>query len=213
MLKTLIADWRKNFDAENLPFGIVQLVNYGKPSPSSAESKVAPVREAQAAVAREIPGVGLAVTIDLGTGHVHPPDKRDVARRLALWARAEVYGEKNLVFQSPLYQSHSVEGSVVRVRFDTASALTVGKNSSAGLFQETPGAKLEGFEIAGADGQFFQADAQIDGNTVVVSASQVLKPMTVRYAWADNPVGCNLYNKDGLPASPFRIAISAVIMP
>ena len=202
LLKTLIADWRRHFNREDLPFGIVQLANFGEPW---RESNAALVREAQAAVASQVPGAGLAVAIDLGDVRIHPPDKRNVAKRLALWARAAVYGEKGLVFQSPLYKSHVVAGGKILVRFDTGgSPLMVGRKDSRDEIQEAPDGRLEAFEIAGTDGKFVRADARIEGDSVAVSAREAPRPVTVRYAWADNPEGCNLYNKAGLPASPFR---------
>ncbi len=201
LLETLIADWRGRF-GQSLPFGIVQLANYGK---SSTDTKAALVREGQAAVASEVRDTGLAVTIDLGEERIHPPDKREVANRLALWARAKIYGETNLVYQSPRYQSHSVETGKFRVRFDTGgSPLMVGKLDDAGRVKPAPKAKLQWFEIAGADGKFVPADAVMDGDSVVVASPEVPAPASVRYAWATNPRGCNLYNRAGLPASPFR---------
>ena len=200
LLKTLIADWRGRF-AQSLPFGIVQLANYGN---SPADTKAALVREAQAEVAAAVPDTGLAVAIDLGEVRIHPPDKRDVANRLALWARAKIYGETNLVYQSPRYQSHTIGVGKIRVRFDTGgSPLMVGKLVESGSVESTPKEKLEWFEIAGADGKFVPADALIDGDTVVVSSPEVSTPTAVRYAWATNPQGCNLYNQAGLPACPF----------
>lgn len=200
LLKTLIADWRGRF-AQSLPFGIVQLANYGN---SPADTKAALVREAQAAVAAEVPDTGLAVAIDLGEVRIHPPDKRDVANRLALWARAKIYGETNLVFQSPRYQSHAVEAGKIRVHFDSGgSPLMVGKLDNFGSVKPTPNEKLQWFEIAGDEGKFVPADALVDGDSVVVSSPEVSAPTAVRYAWATNPQGCNLYNQAGLPACPF----------
>jgi sialate O-acetylesterase len=115
------------------------------------------------------------------------------------------YGVKGLVCQSPLYKSLAVEGNKIRVRFDTGgSPLMTGKKSGLDPVQETPGVKPTWFEIAGADGKYVSADAVIDGDSVVVSAARVANPVAVRYAWANGPEGCNLYNKAGLPASPFR---------
>jgi len=200
LLKTLIADWRGRF-AQTLPFGIVQLANYGT---SPADTRAAIVRAAQAEVAAEAPDTGLTVAIDLGEERIHPPNKRDVANRLALWARATIYGETNLVHQSPRYQSHAVEGGTIRIRFNTGgSPLRVGTLDDSGGVNPAPGQKLQWFEIAGADGNFVPADAVIDGDSVVVSSPGVSAPTTVRYAWATNPQGCNLYNEAGLPACPF----------
>jgi sialate O-acetylesterase len=155
-LKPLIADWRGRF-GQPLPFGIVQLANYGK---SPADTKAAIVRAAPAQVAVEVTGTGLVVAIDLGEERIHPPNKRDVANRLALWARASVYGETNLVFQSPRYQSQSVQGEKIRINFATGEpALMVGKLDDSGSVNPAPGEKLQWFEIAGADGGFVPAEA------------------------------------------------------
>ena len=206
LLQALIADWRARFDQPNLPFGIVQLANYGKPGPGSP---VALIRQAQSAVASKIPGTGLAVAIDLGEVWVHPPDKREVARRLSLWARATVYGETNLVFQSPSFRSGSAHGPVVHVRFTTGgSPLITGKRNGEDIVETTPEARLAGFELAGPNGIFLPADARIDGDSVVVASPSIAHPAAVRYAWADNPEGCNLYNRAGLPASPFTVTLS-----
>jgi len=200
LLKTLIADWRGRF-AQNLPFGIVQLANYDNPW---GDTKAALVREAQAVVAAEVPNTGMAVAIDLGQACIHPPDKRDVANRLALWARATIYGETNLVYLSPHYQSHKVTGASIRVRLATGgAALMSAKLNADGETVPTPQEPLRGFQIAGADEKWVAADAVIDGDDVVVSSAGVSSPMSVRYAWATNPQGCNLYNTAGLPAAPF----------
>lgn len=204
LLKTLIADWRGRFDRANLPFGIVQLANYGGPA---HDSKPALLRAAQSAVAGEVPGTGLAVTIDLGNGSIHPPDKCAVGNRLALWARAQVYGETNLVFQSPVNKSCTAAGASIRIHFDTAGVpLMVGQKNDLDEVKPAPDEKLKWFEIAGADGKFIPADAVIDGDSVLVSAPGISAPTAVCYAWADNPQGCNLYNESGLPAVPFRTA-------
>lgn len=201
LLKALITDWRGRF-AQSLPFGIVQLANYGK-SPTDARASF--VREAQAAVAVKVPDTGLAVAIDLGEATIHPPNKRDVANRLSLWARARVYGEENVVCQSPRYKSHAMVDGKLRVRFDTGgSPLMVGKLDDSGAIKPAPKEKLRWFEIAGDDGKFVAADAVIDGDSVVISSPEVPAPTAGRYAWATNPHGCNLYSKAGLPASPFR---------
>ena len=155
-------------------------------------------------VAAEVPNTGMAVAIDLGQACIHPPDKRDVANRLALWARATIYGETNLVYLSPRYQSHKVAGASIRVRLATGgAALMSAKLNADGETVPTPQEPLRGFQIAGADEKWVAADAVIDGDDVVVSSADVSSPMSVRYAWATNPQGCNLYNTAGLPAAPF----------
>ena len=149
---------------------------------------------AQFLTARKIPHAALAVTIDIGEANdIHPRNKQDVGKRLALAARALVYGEK-IVYSGPIYDSMTVEGSRVRLRF---------KHVGGGLVAKGQG-KLAGFAVAGPDKKFVWADARIDGDNVLVSSGEVPQPVAVRYAWADNPEGCNLYNKEALPASPFR---------
>ena len=192
LLAALIADWRAGFGNPNLPFDMVQLANYGKPSTGQEESKVALVREAQAQVASTVPGVGMAVAIDLGTALIHPPDKRDVADRLARIALARTYGIVQAC-EGPVYDGMTIEGPAIRLRF---------RNGGESLV--ATGGELRGFEIAGADGKFAPANARIDGESVVVTNPAVPAPVAARYAWANNPQGCNLCNKAGLPASPFR---------
>ena len=135
----------------------------------------------------------MAVAIDIGdAGDIHPKNKQEVGRRLSLAARAIAYGE-TIPFQGPLFQRMRVEKNQVRLEFSG-----VGEGLVSG-----GGGSLEGFTIAGEDGQFVRAEARIEGGTVVVSSSRVDRPRAVRYGWSDNP-SCNLYNRAGLPASPFR---------
>ena len=137
----------------------------------------------------------MAVTIDVGEyNDIHPVDKKDVGDRLALTAEKIAYNEKHIVYSGPIYKSMKIEGSKVILTFtNTGSGLTA-KN----------GGKLKCFEICGKDDVFYPADAVIVNNTIVVSSDKVKAPVAVRYAWANNPEGVNLYNKEGLPASPFR---------
>ena len=124
-------------------------------------------------------------------GNLHPPRKEEVGDRLALWALGTTYGLK-LVHSGPLYESMRVEGKGIRVAF-----------SQVGTGLQMKGETLQGFTIAGADRKFHRAAARIEGESVVVSSPEVDAPIAVRYAWADSPE-CNLFNRDGLPASPFR---------
>jgi len=136
---------------------------------------------------------GQAVIIDIGeAGDIHPRNKHDVGARLALWALAQHYG-KDVVYSGPSYRSMRVQGDSIRLRF---------RHGGGGLIAKG-GGDLKGFAIAGADRKFVWANARIEGDTLVVSAPEVSEPVAVRYAWADNPI-CNLYNAEGLPASPFR---------
>jgi len=145
-------------------------------------------------MALALPNTGMAVAIDLGEAdNIHPPNKQEVGRRLALAARAIAYGQP-VVYSGPLYQSMAVEGHSIRLWF---------RHLGGGLVAQG-GGPLRGFAIAGADRKFVWAEARIEGETVVVHSDQVPQPVAVRYAWANNPEGCNLFNQAGLPASPFR---------
>ncbi len=191
LLPALIQGWRKAWGQGDFPFGIVQLANYMAVKPEPSESGWAELREAQMMTLRT-PNTGLAVAIDIGdANNIHPTNKQDVGKRLALWALAKVYGQ-NITFSGPIYKSMKVEGNTIRVKFHWVDGGLVAK-----------GGKLTGFAIAGADKKFVWAEAKIDGENVVVWSDKVAKPVAVRYAWAENPV-CNLYNKADLPASPFR---------
>lgn len=193
----LIEDWRKRWGQGDFPFLFVQLPNFGpaRPEPDSGGSAI--IRESQLMALHE-PHTAMAVSIDVGEANsIHPLNKQDVGHRLAVAARGTVYGEK-IVYSGPLYRAMKVEGSSIRISFD---------HVGSGL--DAKGGELKQFTIAGADMKFVWATAQIDGDTVVVHADGVPTPVAVRYAWASNPDGCNLWNRDGLPASPFRTDVSA----
>ena len=206
----MIADWRARWGLGDFPFYFVQLANNESPDRSHKDSSWPILREAQLQTLTKSTNTGMAVIIDIGSElTIHPRDKQDVGKRLALLGRAKTYGETNLVFQSPIYQTHTVEGGKIRVHFDTGgSPLIVGKKDGLNPVQPTPGAKLDWFEIAGADRKWAWADAVFDGeDSVLVSSPEVPAPTAARYAWAINPQGCNLYNQSGLPATPFRTDI------
>ena len=186
----LIKDWRQQWGQGDFPFLFVQLANFGDRSDAGGKSTWALVREAQAG-ALELPNTAMAVAIDAGAKDCFPKDKQPVGARLALAARAVAYGEK-AEYVGPTFD---------RMKLDGAKAIISYQHVGAGLVAK--GDKLTGFAIAGADKKFVWADAAIEGDKVVVTSAQVEKPVAVRYAWADNPE-CNLYNKEGLPASPFR---------
>lgn len=190
----LISDWRVNWKQAGLPFIFVQLPGFRAPAKSPAEGNWPWVREAQLKTS-SLRRTGMVVTIDIGeTGNIHPTNKEDVGLRLALVARHLVYGEK-IVYSGPVFKSMKVEGNKIRLRFnDMGGGLTVGRGDSS---------LLKGFGIAGDDQQFVWAKAVIEGSTIVVTSDEVSHPAAVRYNWADNPPG-NLYNREGLPASPFR---------
>lgn len=193
-LPALIRDWRGLWQQGELPFLYVQLPNFMDASYLPSESNWALMREA-ALKTLAVPNTGMAVTIELGEWNdIHPDNKKDVGERLALAARKLAYGEKDLVAYGPLYESATTEGNRIRVRF---------RHTGTGLIA-SDGEPLAQFAIAGADKKFVWANATIDGDAVVVWSEQVPEPKYVRYAWADNPFGANLYNKEKLPASPFR---------
>jgi sialate O-acetylesterase len=191
LFPAMIRNWRDDWGQGDFPFLFVQLANYMKRKPEPAESHWAALREAQT-LALSLPKTGMAVIIDIGEEKdIHPRNKQDVGRRLALAARHVAYGE-DLVYSGPMYDSMKVEGNKARISF---------KHAGGGL--EARGGKLAGFSIAGEDKVFAWAEARIEGDTVVVWSDKVEKPAAVRYGWADNPE-CTLYNKEGLPAGPFR---------
>ncbi|MDP4238421.1 MAG: sialate O-acetylesterase [Bacteroidota bacterium] len=187
----LIHDWRKQWNSA-FPFYFVQLANFLPQKTNPEPSAWAELREAQAN-AMHLDNTGMAVIIDLGEGgNIHPKNKQEVGRRLALLARNKTYGQ-NVVGSGPVYESYVVENGKIRIKFkNTGSGLTAKNNET-----------LKGFAIAGPDHTFYWADAMIDGNEIIVSSPKVEFPVAVRYAWADNPE-CNLINKANLPASPFR---------
>ena len=194
LLPALIADWRSDWKEGNLPFLYVQLPNYMEVQYSPSESQWAELREGQL-VALSVPNTAMAVTIDVGEWNdVHPLDKKDVGDRLALAAEQLAYGDSLVVASGPIYQSARVDGDKIILSFTAIGSGMMVKG----------GGELQQFAIAGADKKFVWAGARIDGDHVIVSSPDVPEPLYVRYAWADNPEGANLYNKEGLPASPFR---------
>ena len=190
LMRLLIADWRDKWGYD-FPFYITQLANYTKLQTQPTESTWAELREAQLMASRTVPNTGMAVTIDIGEAYdIHPRNKQEVGRRLALQALNKTYGMQ-VACSGPVYESYEVDGNVIRLKFSSASKLVA------------KGDKLEGFTIAGADHKFHWAEAKIVGNCIEVSCKDVPRPLAVRYAWANNPLG-NLFNAAGLPASPFR---------
>ncbi len=185
-LPLLVKDWRARW-GEELPFAWVQLPNFER----EGEGWML-VREAMRKTLI-LPRTGMAITIDIGEPKdIHPKNKQEVGRRLALWALGEVYGQKSIATSGPLPGKQEIRGSEIMVSF---------RHADRGL--KATGDKLMGFEIAGEDREWKPALARIDGNRVIVTHADIPKPLAVRYAWAANPV-CNLYNVQGLPASPFR---------
>ncbi|WP_082331886.1 sialate O-acetylesterase [Mangrovimonas xylaniphaga] len=189
----LISDWRAQWGQGDFPFLYVQLPNYMQQYNTEKESQWAQLREAQWK-ALSLPNTGMAVAIDAGEWNdIHPLNKEVIGKRLALQARSLAYGEQNLVASGPLFTSAIERNGALYVNF---------KNEGEGLVFH--GDALKGFEIAGADLCFVKANATIENHTVVVNNPNIADPQYVRYAWANNPVEANLYNKEGLPASPFR---------
>ncbi len=194
LLPALIADWRHQWKQEDVPFLYAQLPNYMDVNYSPEESSWALLREAQLN-ALKVSHTGMAVTIDLGEWNdIHPGNKKPVGERLALAAQHVAYGEKDMVYAGPVYQSQRIEGNKIIIQFS---------NTGSGMFS-IDGEPLRHFAIAGVDKKWVWANTRIENNTIVVWSDQVPSPHHVRYAWADNPEGVNLYNKEGLPASPFR---------
>jgi sialate O-acetylesterase len=158
------------------------------------ESDWAELREAQT-MALSLPNTGMAVIIDIGEGaDIHPKNKQDVGKRLALAARKVAYQE-NITHASPMYEAMQVEGNKITITL---------KNLGGGLVIKDRYGYLKGFAIAGEDKKFYWAKAHLEGNKIVVYSEKVGKPVAVRYAWANNPEDLNLFSKEGLPVCPFR---------
>ncbi|MGV3614395.1 MAG: sialate O-acetylesterase [Fimbriimonas sp.] len=191
LFPALIRDWRRAWNQGDFPFYFVQLANYTAPSAQPEDSTWAELRESQAAALR-LPNTGMAVAIDLGEANdIHPKGKLEVGRRLALQALAKTYGI-DVAPRGPFYRDMQIAGDTVRVRFENAKGL-----------KTFDGSPVEGFAIAGDDRKFYWAQAKIEGETVVLRAPEVPRPVAIRYAWANNPA-TNLYNSSSLPLEPFR---------
>ena len=203
--QALVNGWRQLFNPE-LAFYWVQLANFQQPtdSPEGGDGW-AKLREAQRK-ALNIKHTGMAVIIDIGEANdIHPRNKQDVGVRLAHWALHQTYGITGIVASGPLYKNHKIEGDAIRLAFDNVgSGLMVGIKEGLEPTKEVADGKLARFAIAGADKHWHWAEATIDGSNVVVKAAEVPHPVAVRYAYSMNPTGANLYNKEGIPASPFR---------
>jgi sialate O-acetylesterase len=198
LLPTLITDWRRHWDEGNLPFLYVQLPAHGPVKETPEESRWADLREAQR-MALALPATGMAVAADLGdAGDVPGQNREELSRRLILAAESIAYEKKNFISTGPLYHSMKVHGDRVHITFTEVNTGLIVKG----------GGEIKGFTVAGEDGRFVPAKAEISGKLVVVWSDQVAHPVAVRYAWADNPAGVNLYNRDilfkeGLPAPAF----------
>jgi sialate O-acetylesterase len=194
LFSAVITDWREKWNQGDFPFLYVQLANFMEVKTQPSESGWAELRDAQLKTLA-VPNTAMAVIIDLGEWNdIHPLNKEDVGKRLALATRKTAYGDEKVVYSGPIYQSMKIEGNKAILAFtNTGSGLTAKGDRD-----------LKCFAVAGADKKFVWAQAKIEGNKIVVWNDQLTNPVAVRYAWADNPEGANLYNREGLPASSFR---------
>lgn len=193
LMHALINGWRGIYNDPELPFIYAQLPNFGDVTYSPTESNWAELREAQLKALGD-PNTAMTVNIGLGEWNdIHPDNKKDVGERMALAAQKIAYGE-DLVYSGPLYTTSEVEGDKIIISFSHVGSGLITNDGEA----------LSSFEIAGEDKKFVWADAKIEGDKVIVWSDEIPNPKYVRYAWADNPDNPNLYNKEGLPASPFR---------
>jgi sialate O-acetylesterase len=185
LFATMIQDWRNRWGQGDFPFLFVQLANY------QTNGRWAVLRESQTETLR-LANTGMAVINDIGEAKdIHPKNKQDVGLRLALAARAMVYGQP-VEYSGPIYRAAAPEGAAMRVYFSHADGMTA-----------RGGGEIKGFEVAGADGKFAPAEVRVEGDTILLTSGSVTSPVSVRYAWADDP-GCNLVNQAGLPAGGFR---------
>ncbi|MGM0458357.1 MAG: sialate O-acetylesterase [Bacteroidota bacterium] len=195
LFPALIDDWRNHWEEGEFPFLYVQLANFMEPADQPEESNWAALRQAQLETLSQ-PNTGMAVTIDIGEWNdIHPLNKKDVGQRLARWARGMVYGEE-IVQSGPIVDDVKNEGNRLVLTFTHTGSGLVSENGD-----------LKEFAVADDDGEFKWARARIEGDTVVVWNDEIENPVHVRYAWADNPEDANLYNEEGLPASPFEVSL------
>jgi sialate O-acetylesterase len=203
LFAALIGDWRRHWAEGAMPFLYVQLEGHGPVGAQSQEDHWAELREAQRVVLR-LPGTGMAVAADLDeAGGEYPQDPGELARRLFLSAESVAYGKKNFIYTGPLYEGMKVHGNKIHLTFTEANTGLIVKG----------GGELKGFAVAGEDNRFLPAYAETDGKKVIVWSDSVAQPVAVRYGWADNPYGMNLYNRDmlfhdGLPAPPFAGSVT-----
>jgi sialate O-acetylesterase len=197
LMETVVHDWRNQWNQGDFPFLYVQLANFLEVKSAPSESDWAELRQQQTNLL-SVSNTGMAVAIDLGEWNdIHPLNKYDVGKRLALQAQKIAYGDKKIVSSGPLFKSMKLNENKLKIKFtDTGSGLTTKENK-----------EVKGFAIASEDNQFVWANASIQGDEITVWSDTVLKPFKVRYAWADNPEDANLYNKENLPASPFEATL------
>ncbi len=195
LLTALITDWRLKHAQGNFPFIIAQLPNYMDVKDQPSESSWASFRNSQLKTAQTVVRTAITVNIDLGEWNdVHPQNKEDVGKRLAIAAERLAINQKSMVASGPIYKSMSIKGNKVELTFSNCGSGLIAKDGKA----------LKQFALAGTDKKFQWAQAKILGKKVIVWNEAIPNPVAVRYAWADNPEGANLYNAEGLPASPFE---------
>lgn len=185
LFPAMIKNWRTDWNLGDFPFYFVQIAPY--------RGQIPEIREAQLIALKTVPNSGMVVTTDIGNvNNIHPRNKQDVGKRLALWALAKTYGENKIVYSGPIYRAKRIEGNRIRLYFDYVGS---------GL--RADGGELTHFTIAQKGQDFVPAKAVIEGSTIVVSSPDVANPTDVRFGW-ENSAEPNLFNKEGLPASPFR---------
>ncbi len=197
LLPALISDWRNKWQQGTLPFLFVQLPNFMEVQYLPSESQWAELRFGQLK-SLSVTNTAMAVTIDIGEWNdIHPLEKKVVGERLALAARKLAYGNDKIVYSGPIYKSSVREADTIKIEFNhIGSGLTI-----------KGGGDLNYFAVAGADKKYVWAEARINNNHIIVWSGEIKEPVYVRYGWADNPEGANLYNIEGLPASPFEATI------
>lgn len=197
MFTAMISDWRTKWKQEQLPFLYVQLANFMEAKTEPSESNWALLRDQQLR-SLDISNTGMAVAIDVGEWNdLHPLNKKDIGYRLALLAEKITYGDLNIICSGPIFKSMKIEANKAIISFENIGSGLIAKGNN----------KLKHFAIAGTDRRFVWGQAVINDNKVIVWNDEVMNPTVVRYGWADNPEGANLYNKEGLPASPFTTEI------
>lgn len=190
----MISNWRESWNLGDFPFLFVQLANFMEPDKQPVESAWAELREAQN-MTLSLPNTGMATIIDIGEADdIHPKNKQDVGRRLALSALKVAYGQE-VVHSGPTYKKMNIEGNKVTISFE---------NLGSGMYLKNKYGYVNGFTVAGKDKVFHWAQAEISGDKIIVTCKEVSNPVAVRYGWANNPDDLNLYNLEGLPAVPFR---------
>ena len=190
----MVNNWREDWQQGDFPFLFVQLANYKKGKSTPQDDNWAELRESQTKTL-SLKNTGMAVAIDIGdASDIHPKNKQDVGNRLMTAALKVAYG-KDIVHSGPIYKSMQIEGNKATISFD---------HVGSGLQIKNKHGNIKEFEMAGADQKFYWAKATLNGDKIIVWSDQVKKPVAVRFAWSSNPAEFNLYNNEGLPASPFR---------